>query len=105
MIADGRLSAEDDSIAKHHRPRQPHLPDDDAMCPNHAVVSNLHEIVDLCAPTDSRYASLGAIDARARTDFDIILNDDRANLWNLDVLTAIPAISKAVAAKNAAGMN
>ena len=48
------------------------------------VVTNLHLIVDLGALADHGIAAGAAIDRRARTDLDVVLDNDAAELRNLD---------------------
>lgn len=50
------------------------------MLADTAVVSDLHEIVDLRAGADSRAAGLGAIDACVRTNLHIVFQHDVADL-------------------------
>ncbi len=48
------------------------------------VVTDLHLIVDLGTLADDRIVHGSAVDRRLGTDFDVILNDDAADLHDLD---------------------
>jgi len=68
-------------------------------------VGDLHQVVDLGAAADFGAAELGPVDADARADFHVIFDDHRADLRNLHVLLAVPAIPKPIAAQHAAGVD
>src|SRR5207248_9935233 len=102
-VADGGLAAEDDAGAEGDRAGQSYLADDDAMRADLAVVGDLNEVVDLGAAADFGAAEFGAIDADARADFHVVLDDHRADLGNFHVLLAVPAIAEAVGAEHRAG--
>ena len=50
-------------------------------------------------------AELGAVDADARADLDVVLDDDRADLRDLHVLFAVPGVAEAVGAQDGAGVD
>src|ERR1700756_3132047 len=55
------------------------------MAPDRHVMRNLDEIVDLGSLANDRIAISATIDRRIGTDFDVVLNDDAANLWDLQM--------------------
>src|SRR3954465_6192642 len=105
VIAGGGLAAEDDAGAEGDRAGQADLADDDAMRADLAVVGDLDEVVDFGAAADFGAAEFGAVDADARADFNVILDDDGTNLRNFYVLLAVPAIAEAVGAEDRAGVD
>src|SRR5205807_1490509 len=98
VIAHGRLPAEHGAVAESRRAGQPNLSGQDAMLTDLSVVADLDEVVDLGSAADARGAELGSIDAGVGSDFDIVLDDDHADLWNLRVFASIPAIAEPVGA-------
>jgi len=85
VVADAYLTAQNDKVAQFAAAGNSDLPDDHVMAAEPRVVTDLHEIVDLCALTDDRVAKRAAIYGRARSDLDAVLNDNAAELWNLHV--------------------
>ena len=61
------------------------------------VVGDLNEIIDLGPASNARRAEFGAVDADARADFNIVLDDHRADLRNLRLFGSVPAIAEAIA--------
>jgi hypothetical protein len=102
VIADGGLAAEDDARAEHRRAGDPGLSDEEAVGADLDVVADLDEVVDLGSASDARGGELGAVDADTRPDLDVVLDDHRADLRDLRVLLAVPAVAEAVGADNGA---
>ena len=69
------------------------------------VMADLHEVVDLRAAPDARGAELGAVDAGAGADLDIIAHNNRPDLRHLRVFGTIPAIAESIAPQDASSMN
>src|SRR5579863_9155874 len=69
-----------------------------------AVVSDLALVIDLARLADHSVADAAAIDRRAGTDLDAVLDDDTAGLRNLQ-LRGVFGIAKTVLTDPAAGMN
>jgi hypothetical protein len=69
------------------------------------VVGDLHKVVDLASAPDARDAEFGAVDAHARADLDIVLDDDRADLRDLGMFGSVPAIAEAIGAQHAVGVD
>jgi hypothetical protein len=59
------------------------------MLPNFDVVPNLHQVVDLGPLAYDRFAKRGAVDRRACSDLDIVLDPHDSNLRNFVVLALI----------------
>ena len=60
------------------------------MPPDADIVANLHQVVDLGALADHGVAHGAAVDRGAGADFDVVLDDDAADLRNLAVALARP---------------
>ena len=59
------------------------LSDDQAVLSDRAVVGDMGQIVEFCPPADSRDAVHRSVDRRIHSDFDVVFNDDLAELGNL----------------------
>ena len=75
VIANGTLAPYHDARAKANAARQPRLANDDAVRANLSVVTDLNEVIDLGSMADAGGAELGAVDADARADLDIVFDD------------------------------
>ena len=64
--------------------------------PDVHAVADLHEVVDLGAGLNARFADGGPIDRRVRADLDVVFDDDDAGLRNL-LVRAVGAPDEAVA--------
>lgn len=78
--------------------------DDDAVARDLDVVPDLHVVVDFRAAADSSDAAAGAVDGGVCTDFDVILDDHRADLGNLAIRAAALQIAEAIAADRRIGV-
>ena len=85
MIGDAALPPINDEIAQRHAARNADLAGDDAMTANARVVPDLHEIINFGALADHRVAERAAIDRRVGADFHPVLDDDAAELRDLDM--------------------
>jgi len=86
-------------------PGNPDLCHQDRMGSNRDIVGNLDQIVDFSPLLDDRLAKCGAIDRDIRSDLDIILNRDSAELRNFVMLSLILHIAESVAANHRATVN
>src|SRR5262249_34034405 len=75
---------------------------EERMLTDHDVVPHLDEVIDLGAPADDRFAERRAVDSRVRTDLDVVLDADDADLRDLPVLLAVPDVSESVRADDRA---
>src|SRR5215472_15154579 len=85
MIGHARLPAQDDKVAEFAASRDAGLCDDDAVPSCSGVVPNLHKIINLGALTDDGVAQGATIDGGTGADLDVVLDDDPAQLRDLDV--------------------
>src|SRR5262245_27675863 len=69
------------------------------------VVGNLDEIVELHASADECSFQRTPINARVRSDFDIIFNDDFSDLWKLHMGRAVSHKSESIGPDHRARMN
>ena len=76
-----------------------------AMTANTDIVAYLDQVVDLCALANDGIANSTAIDRCASPDLDIVLNDNAANLRDLEVTAPPHHESKTVLTDLAARMN
>src|SRR5262249_4164340 len=83
MVGNADLSGQHGEIADRHAARYADLRNNQAMPADRAVVSNLHEIVDLGAFTNNGVAGGAAVDCGVGTDLDVVLDDHAAGLRNL----------------------
>src|SRR5208282_6796139 len=75
-------------------------PADDTVLANHAVVANLHQVVDLGALADPCPAEPPAVDRRVRADLDVIPDLHVAHLGNLLVGAVHLLVTKTVRAQH-----
>src|SRR5688500_12330224 len=75
------------------------------MLPDLHVVSNLHQVVDLGPLAYNRFTERGAVDRRAGSDFDVILDAHNPNLGNFVVLALIQGEAIAVRTNDDARVN
>src|SRR5690349_6950271 len=68
------------------------------------VMGDLHEIIDLGAFADDSGAERGAIDSDISADFDVVVNDDVANLGNFAMNPGVGNVTKTVGADHCAGV-
>ena len=66
-------------------PEMPHKRDDEAVFADHAVVADLHEVVDFGALADDGFAETRAVDGGVGADFDIVVDFHDADLVDLHV--------------------
>src|SRR5688572_20761243 len=59
------------------------------MLPDFHVVTNLHQVIDLGPLAYDRFTQRSAVDRRASSDFDVVLDPHDSNLRNFVVLTLI----------------
>src|SRR6202035_4515805 len=71
-------------ILQRHAAAEPGLRDDDAMPADDAIVPDLAEVIDLGSLADHGLAHSAAVDPGSRSDLDIVVNDDAADLRNFD---------------------
>ena len=69
------------------------------------VVRDLHEVVDLGAFANDRWAQRTAVNRHVRADFHVVADDDVADLRHLAVNAAVLHITETVRANHRAGMN
>ena len=96
MVGDADLTGEHGEVADRNAARYADLRDNQAMAADRAVVSDLHEIIDLRAFTDHRIAGSAAVDSGVRTDLDVVLDDDAPDLRDFLVTLRRRQIAEAV---------
>ena len=96
--ASAGLPRDDDPIAQARRTGDANLRHDQAEFPDRAVVSDLHEVVDLGAGADDRVVDAAAIDRRVGADLDVVVDDAPADVRNLLVSALREDVAEAIAA-------
>ena len=75
------------------------------MAADDAVVTDLAKIIDLGPFADNGVANSAAVDARARADLDVVVNDDAADLRDFRVPLGAVQIAISVLPDIASGMD
>ncbi len=105
VLDDPDTAAQHDRILQRHAAADPRLRHHDAVAANHHVVADLHEVVDLGAFADHGVADAAAVDHRAGTDLDVVLDDHTPDLRDFEVAIGAHEIAEAVLPDAAARMN
>src|ERR1700761_4646141 len=90
------LAAQNRTIFDHARSGDPRLRRNDHVLSNHAVVPDVHQIIDLRSTPDPRLAQRSTIDRSIRANLHIVLDDQSSLLRKDEVLPCLvaPHISK-----------
>ena len=105
MADDAGLPAENDVAAGFCRTGNARLRDDDVVRADNDVVADLNEVVDLGAGGDAGGLKTGSVDGGVRADFDVIFDDDDAELLEFGVLALrVGGVAKAAGADDGAGL-
>src|SRR5579862_835515 len=96
VILHAGLPRENDSFAHFDTSRYADLRNDHAVLANRTVMSDMDQIVDLCAPSDERRARARLVDGDIGADLDVILDNHPADLGNLVVAVVDEHVSEAV---------
>src|SRR5206468_9532020 len=89
VIGDADLAGEDGAIADGARAGDTDLGDEDDVLPYLAVVSNLHEVVDLAPAPDEGVTEGCPVDGGVGPDLHVVLDTQPAHLGNLAMGAAI----------------
>jgi len=68
-------------------------------------VGDLHEVIDLGALADDRRSQRAAVNGDVGAKFNIVVNDDLADLRDFPVNAGVQNVTKAVRANDGAGMD
>src|SRR3954466_12506027 len=105
MVGDADLAAQHRIISDRHAAGDAALRDQDAIPADHAVVSDLHKVIDFGPLADHGVAAAAAIYRGVDADLHIVLDDDAAKLRHLDETARARLIAEAVVPDVAAGMD
>src|SRR5271166_550233 len=105
MARDASLPSQRGEISNDARSRDAGLRDQNRVPADDDVVADLNEIVDLRALADHRVAVGAPVDGHARADFDVVLNDDPADLRHLEMPARPQSEAEPVLADVRAGMD
>jgi hypothetical protein len=92
------LSGEDGIVADVRGTGKADLRAEERVLADRRAMAYLHEVVDLRAATDSRFADARAVNAGVRLDFDVIFDNCRAGLDNFMPFSAV-ILGEAVAVR------
>src|SRR5262245_29786875 len=92
-------------IANAGTPGYTRLCGDDGLLTNLDVVRNLNEVVEFCAPADDGSLQRTAVDARVRSNLDVVLDDHAAHLRELHIAIPISHKPKAIRPNDRPGMD
>ncbi len=104
MSDHAHLSAQHDVMAQRRAARDAALRDQNAVRPDPNVVGEHHQIVDLRALADDGVAQRGAIDRAVGADFDIVFDDDIADLRDFVMHAVAGGVAESIAADDDAGV-
>ncbi len=102
LVADPYLSADDRVIFDHHAAGESRLRRDDHMTPDPAVVSNVHQVVELAAFADGSNAQRGAIHAGISANLHVVGDHHPAHLRKFFVSSLGQDKAKTVGSNDAA---
>ncbi len=72
------------------------------MFPECDVMGDLDEVIDLGAASDDGGAEGAAVDGDVGADFDVVVDDDLADLGDFAVLSVIEDVAEAIGADDGA---
>lgn len=99
------LSHHDRSATHDRAPRKSRLRHDQGVFTDVAVVSDLDQIIDLRAASNTRFVEGCAIDRRIGSDFDVVLDDDATPLGHGDGTTIfVRHVAEAIRAEYDTGL-
>src|SRR5581483_9266723 len=105
VIVDAHSGAKHHEIPEGHAAGNPSLRHKNAMATDFNIVSDLHQVVDLCSLPDNGVADRAAVDGGAGADFDIVLDNHPSDLRHLDMDRTPHDVAESVLADAAAGVN
>jgi hypothetical protein len=85
--------------------RNSDLRHDQTMLANDDVMADLHEVIDLGALADNRRPKRAAVDGDVGSNFNIIVDDDLADLRDFPLNAGVQDVTKTVAANDRACMD
>ena len=104
VAGDSGLAADDDVIFDGGAASEADLAADEAVFADDDVVAYVDEIIEFGAFADDGFAEAGAVEGGVGTDFDVVVDDDTADLGNFLVAAGREFVAEAVGADNDAGV-
>src|SRR5678810_211592 len=105
MLANPNLTRNNRMRSNNRTPRNSRLGSDHSVFADFDVVRNLHQVIDFRTAANHRGLQGSPIDACVGANFDIVFDNDRADLWKLHVPLAVLYKSKPVGSDDSAGVN
>ena len=88
VITQADLTGQHHAVFQYHAASEANLSGDHAIASDAAIVCDHDQIIELAAFPNHRVAQCAAIDRGTRADLDIVLDDDAAQLGNLEIILA-----------------
>lgn len=104
MAGDSYLASECDILTQSGATGNTDLTAKDTVLPNHHIVTDLHQIIDLGPSLDPSPAKTGPIDTGVGSNLHIIIHLHNSSLRNLHVLPSLELIAEAISPQNSATM-
>src|SRR5262249_55245319 len=105
VFADADLAADDRLLSHRRAAGNSGLRCNDSVLSDLDVVGDLNQVVELDAATDHGGFQRTAVDAGVGSDFDVIFNNNAADLRKFHVAVAIFYVAEAIGSDHGAGMN
>jgi hypothetical protein len=80
VIADADLPSHDNIVFDGDAAGEAGLSGDYNVLPDLTVVADVDQVIDFCAATDAGFVERAAVDGGVGPDFDIVFNDETADL-------------------------
>src|SRR5512139_2798168 len=90
------LSSQGDIAPDRGGARDPYLSHDNGVLPDHHIMGDLNQVIDLYPSSDEGAAQGPSVDGRVGADFDIILNLHPPHLGDLHILSSLLGIPEPV---------
>jgi len=99
------LPSDQDMIADCRAARHTYLCGQCRVLTYSTIVRQVDEIIDTCAPADSRIGKVTAVDCAIRTDFDIVFDNDRSEARDSDEFAVLHGVAESLASDDRAGLD
>ena len=107
VVANADLSSHDDVVFDRDAAGEAGLGGDDYIFSELAVVADVNEIIDFCALADASFVEGSAVDGRVGSDFDVVFEDETADLRGLLVASCLRVadVAEAFTAEDGSGLD
>ena len=107
MFSDAHLAAKNDILLDNDAAGEPGLGRDHDVFTDLAVVSDVHQVIDLGAPSDSCHFQCPPVDGRVGSNFNIVSDFETSYLGKLFIVSrrAVTNITEAICCQYRTSMN